>query len=60
MASRRSISAANIPVSCSAGSFRARVVKAFNHLDAGVLPEPAMSGGQRTLFYSGRRCGRQG
>ncbi len=31
----------------------ARVVKAFNHLDAGVLPEPAMSGGQRTLFYSG-------
>jgi len=31
----------------------ARVVKAFNHLDAGVLPEPAMSGGRRTLFYSG-------
>jgi predicted dinucleotide-binding enzyme len=31
----------------------ARVVKAFNHLDAGVLAEPAVSGGQRTLFYSG-------
>jgi len=31
----------------------ARVVKAFNHLDASVLPEPAASGGQRTLFYSG-------
>jgi 8-hydroxy-5-deazaflavin:NADPH oxidoreductase len=31
----------------------ARVVKAFNHLDARVLPEPAVSGGQRVLFYSG-------
>ena len=31
----------------------ARVVKAFNHLDANVLPEPAVSGGQRVLFYSG-------
>ena len=31
----------------------ARVVKAFNHLDASVLLEPAASGGQRTLFYSG-------
>jgi 8-hydroxy-5-deazaflavin:NADPH oxidoreductase len=31
----------------------ARVVKAFNHLDANVLAEPAASGGQRTLFYSG-------
>lgn len=31
----------------------ARVVKAFNHLDANVLPEPATSGGQRVLFYSG-------
>ena len=31
----------------------ARVVKAFNHLDAGVLAEPAVSGGQRALFYSG-------
>jgi predicted dinucleotide-binding enzyme len=31
----------------------ARVVKAFNHLDANALSEPAVSGGQRTLFYSG-------
>ena len=31
----------------------ARVVKAFNHLDVKVLPEPAASGGQRVLFYSG-------
>jgi predicted dinucleotide-binding enzyme len=31
----------------------ARVVKAFNHLDARVLPEPAVSGGQRVLFHSG-------
>ncbi|MBA1138653.1 NADPH-dependent F420 reductase [Mesorhizobium neociceri] len=31
----------------------ARVVKAFNHLDVQVLPEPAPSGGQRVLFYSG-------
>jgi len=31
----------------------ARVVKAFNHLDVNVLPEPAVSGGQRVLFYSG-------
>jgi 8-hydroxy-5-deazaflavin:NADPH oxidoreductase len=31
----------------------ARVVKAFNHLDASVLPEPALPGGQRALFYSG-------
>jgi 8-hydroxy-5-deazaflavin:NADPH oxidoreductase len=31
----------------------ARVVKAFNHLDANVLPEPAVLGGQRALFYSG-------
>src|SRR5260221_2056824 len=31
----------------------ARVVKAFNHLDASVLPEPAVPGGQRALFYSG-------
>src|SRR5882672_5970140 len=31
----------------------ARVVKAFNHLDANVLAEPAASGGQRILFYSG-------
>jgi predicted dinucleotide-binding enzyme len=31
----------------------ARVVKAFNHLDVRALPEPAASGGQRVLFYSG-------
>jgi predicted dinucleotide-binding enzyme len=31
----------------------ARVVKAFNHLDANVLSEPKVSGGQRVLFYSG-------
>src|SRR5580693_4264991 len=31
----------------------ARLVKAFNHLDVNVLPEPALSGGQRALFYSG-------
>jgi 8-hydroxy-5-deazaflavin:NADPH oxidoreductase len=31
----------------------ARVVKAFNHLDANILPEPTMSGGRRVLFYSG-------
>ncbi len=31
----------------------ASVVKAFNHLDVNVLPQPAASGGQRVLFYSG-------
>ena len=31
----------------------ARVVKAFNHLDVNVLPEPKVSGGQRVMFYSG-------
>ncbi len=31
----------------------ARVVKAFNHLDVKILPEPQVSGGQRVLFYSG-------
>jgi predicted dinucleotide-binding enzyme len=31
----------------------ARVVKAFNHLDVNVLPKPAVSGGQRVMFYSG-------
>ena len=31
----------------------ARVVKAFNHLDANVLPDPTTSGGQRVLFHSG-------
>ena len=35
----------------------ARFVKAFNHLDASVLPEPAKSGGQRALFYSGDDAG---
>lgn len=31
----------------------ARVIKAFNHLAAELLPESAVSGGQRVLFYSG-------
>jgi len=31
----------------------ARIVKAFNHLDVRVLPEPEVSGGRRVLFYSG-------
>jgi predicted dinucleotide-binding enzyme len=31
----------------------ARLVKAFNHLDVSVLPQPNASGGQRVLFYSG-------
>jgi predicted dinucleotide-binding enzyme len=31
----------------------ARVVKAFNHLDVQVLPQPEVSGGQRVQFYSG-------
>ncbi|MES2103346.1 MAG: NAD(P)-binding domain-containing protein [Pseudomonadota bacterium] len=31
----------------------ARVVKAFNHLDATVLSQPEAAGGQRTLFYAG-------
>lgn len=31
----------------------AHVVKAFNHLDARVLSQPEVAGGQRTLFYSG-------
>jgi predicted dinucleotide-binding enzyme len=31
----------------------ARLVKAFNHLDVAVLPEPEVSGGKRMLFYSG-------
>lgn len=31
----------------------ARVVKAFNHLDVRFLPEAAVNGGQRVLFYSG-------
>lgn len=35
----------------------ARVVKAFNHLDASTLAEPRFSGGQRVLFYSGDDAG---
>lgn len=31
----------------------AHLVKAFNHLDVSVLPQPTASGGQRVLFYSG-------
>lgn len=31
----------------------ARLVKAFNHLDAKALAEPETSGGRRVLFYSG-------
>ncbi len=31
----------------------ARVVKALNHFDVRLLPEPAVSGGRRVLFYSG-------
>jgi predicted dinucleotide-binding enzyme len=31
----------------------ARVVKAFNHFDANVLQEPAVSAGRRVMFYSG-------
>jgi predicted dinucleotide-binding enzyme len=31
----------------------ARVVKAFNHLDVRVLPQPQASGGSRVLFFSG-------
>ena len=31
----------------------ARVIKAFNHFAAALLPESAVGGGQRVLFYSG-------
>lgn len=31
----------------------ARLVKAFNHLDVRVLPEPEVFAGRRVLFYSG-------
>ena len=31
----------------------ARLVKAFNHFDVRMLPQPTVSGGQRVLFYSG-------
>jgi predicted dinucleotide-binding enzyme len=32
---------------------RARLVRAFNHLDVRALPEPEVSDGRRVLFYSG-------
>jgi 8-hydroxy-5-deazaflavin:NADPH oxidoreductase len=35
----------------------ARLVKAFNHLDVRVLPEPRVSGGRRVLFCSGDDAG---
>jgi 8-hydroxy-5-deazaflavin:NADPH oxidoreductase len=35
----------------------AHVVKAFNHLDVRVLPQPDVAGGKRTLFYSGDDAG---
>jgi predicted dinucleotide-binding enzyme len=35
----------------------ARLVKAFNHFDVRYLPEPAVSGGHRVLFYSGDDAG---
>jgi predicted dinucleotide-binding enzyme len=31
----------------------ARLVKAFNHLDVRLLPQPGAAGGRRVLFYSG-------
>jgi predicted dinucleotide-binding enzyme len=37
----------------------AHVVKAFNHLDVRVLPQPDVAGGKRTLFYSGDDAGRR-
>lgn len=52
------IKAVNLGGKYSSAVFRelvpgARVVKAFNHLDATVLSQPDASGGKRTLFYSG-------
>ena len=35
----------------------ARLVKAFNHSPAELLPEPLAAGGQRVLFYSGDDAG---
>ncbi|WP_376706274.1 NAD(P)-binding domain-containing protein (plasmid) [Mesorhizobium sp. ISC25] len=35
----------------------AHIVKAFNHLDVNVLGDPAASGAQRVLFYSGDDAG---
>jgi len=31
----------------------ARLVKAFNHVDVQVLPQPEVAGGHRVMFYSG-------
>lgn len=31
----------------------ARLVRAFNHFDVKLLPQPVISGGQRVLFYCG-------
>ncbi|WP_321912692.1 NADPH-dependent F420 reductase [Burkholderia cepacia] len=31
----------------------ARLVRAFNHFEVELLPEPDVSGGQRVMFYSG-------
>jgi predicted dinucleotide-binding enzyme len=52
------IKAVNLGGKYSSAVFRelvpgARVVKAFNHLDATALSQPEASGGLRTLFYSG-------
>jgi len=52
------IKAINLGGKYSSAVFRelvpgARLVKAFNHLDARVLPQPEAAGGRRTLFYSG-------
>jgi len=38
----------------------ARVVKAFNHFDVNILPEPAVSGGPTRPVLFGRRCRREG
>jgi predicted dinucleotide-binding enzyme len=38
----------------------ARLVKAFNHFDVSLLPEPAVSGGKRVLFYSGNDAAAKG
>jgi predicted dinucleotide-binding enzyme len=34
----------------------AHVVKAFNHLPAALLADPAAEGGKRVLFYSGEHA----
>jgi predicted dinucleotide-binding enzyme len=38
----------------------ARVVKAFNHIEASLFREPQVAGGQRVLFYSGNDAGAKG